>query len=134
MSRIRCLIAGMKWWGWTTKVFSHGDMKCDFTYIDDVVQGVLAALFPGGLGPYEIISLGNNQPERLMDMIRYLEDALCIEPQMEMLPMQPADVHMTFADISTAQAKLGYQPTTDLKTGIGQFVKWFQSWEAKTQD
>ncbi|MDF7806289.1 NAD-dependent epimerase [Pontiellaceae bacterium B12219] len=110
------------------KVFNHGDMKRDFTYIDDVVQGVLSSLFTEGLEPYEIFNLGNNQPELLMDMIRYLGDALGIEPEMEMLPMQPGDVPITFADISKAQAKLGYKPTTSLKEGLADFVKWFKNW------
>jgi UDP-glucuronate 4-epimerase len=108
------------------KVFNHGDMKRDFTYIDDIVQGVLAALFADGLGQYEIFNLGNNQPERLMDMIQYLGDALGIEPQMEMLPMQPGDVPITFADIEKAKSRLGYQPTTSLKDGLARFVEWFK--------
>ncbi len=111
------------------KVFNHGDMKRDFTYIDDIVQGVKASLFAEGLEPYEIFNLGNNQPERLMDMIQYLGDALGIEPQMEMLPMQLGDVPLTYADISRAQAKLGYQPTINLKDGLAHFVEWFQSQE-----
>ena len=114
------------------KVFNHGDMKRDFTYIDDIVQGVKAALFSDGLDQYEIFNLGNNQPELLMDMIQYLGDALSIEPQMEMLPMQLGDVPITFADIGKAQAKLGYQPTTTLKEGLGLFVEWFRTWNSST--
>jgi UDP-glucuronate 4-epimerase len=112
------------------QVFNHGDMKRDFTYIDDIVEGVKAALFADGLGRYEIFNLGNNRPEQLMDMIQYLGDALSIEPQMEMLPMQPGDVPVTYADISRSMDKLGYRPTTDLKTGLQQFVEWFQTWKA----
>ena len=111
------------------KVFNHGDMKRDFTYIDDIVQGVKAALFADGLAPYEVFNLGNNQPERLMDMIQILGDALGVEPQMEMLPMQPGDVPITYADITQAQKKLGYQPTTSLKDGLACFVEWFQKQE-----
>ncbi len=107
------------------KVFNHGDMKRDFTYIDDIVQGVKSALFVDGLNPYEIFNLGNNQPELLMDMIQYLGDALGVEPQMEMLPMQAGDVPITYADITKAQQKLGYAPTTDLKTGLGKFCDWY---------
>ena len=114
------------------KVFNHGDMKRDFTYIDDIVRGVKAALFSDGLDPYEIFNLGNNQPELLMDMIQYLGDALGVEPQMEMLPMQPGDVPITFADIGKAQAKLGYQPTTSLKDGLARFVEWFQAQEIRS--
>ncbi len=113
--------------GQPIKVFNHGDMKRDFTYIDDIVQGVKAALFADGLEPYEIFNLGNNQPELLMDMIQYLGDALGIEPQMEMLPMQPGDVPVTFADIDKAKAKLGYQPTTSLPEGLGKFVDWYKT-------
>ncbi len=115
--------------GQPIKVFNHGDMKRDFTYIDDIVQGVKAALFAEGLEQYEIFNLGNNQPERLMDMIQYLGDALGIEPQMEMLPMQPGDVPITFADIEKAKLKLDYQPTTSLKEGLVRFVEWFQRQE-----
>jgi len=114
------------------KVFNHGDMKRDFTYIDDIVQGVKAALFADGLDQYEIFNLGNNQPELLMDMIQYLGDALGVDPQMEMLPMQPGDVPITYADIDKAKTKLGYQPTIGLKTGLGQFVEWFRTWDGST--
>lgn len=112
------------------KVFNHGDMKRDFTYIDDIVKGVVASLFADGLEPYEIFNLGNNQPELLMDMIQYLGDALGIEPEMEMLPMQPGDVPITFADIEAAKIKLGYQPTTSLKDGLAQFVDWYKGWKS----
>ena len=114
--------------GQSIKVFNHGDMKRDFTYIDDVVQGVKASLFTDGLDQYEIFNLGNNQPERLMDMIKYLGDALGIEPQMEMLPMQPGDVPITYADIEKAQSKLGYHPATNLREGLGRFVSWYRVW------
>ena len=114
------------------KVFNHGDMRRDFTYIDDIVQGVSAALFAEGLGQYEIFNLGNNQPEFLMDMIRYLADALGVEPNMEMLPMQPGDVPVTYADIDRAKDKLGYLPSTDLRTGLGRFVEWYREWHTNS--
>ncbi len=110
------------------QVFNQGDMKRDFTYIDDIVKGVMASLFVDGLDPYEIFNLGNNQPELLMDMIRYLGDALEIESEMEMLPMQPGDVPITYADISKAKDKLGYQPSVGLREGLGHFVDWFKTW------
>ncbi len=113
--------------GKSIPVFNHGDMQRDFTYIDDIVQGVLAALFADGLEPYEIFNLGNNQPERLMEMIAYLGETLGVEPKMEMLPMQPGDVPITYADISRAQAKLAYQPVTSLKAGLGKFVDWYRA-------
>lgn len=114
--------------GKSIKVFNQGDMKRDFTYIDDIVQGVLAALFAEGLEPYEIINLGNNQPEQLMDMIKFLGDALGVEPKMEMLPMQPGDVPITYADIEAARTKLGYQPATNLQEGLQRFVSWYREW------
>lgn len=114
--------------GKSIRVFNQGDMKRDFTYIDDIVQGVLASLFTDGLEPYEIFNLGNNSPELLMDMIRYLGEALGVDPQMEMLPMQPGDVPVTFADIDRARARLGYQPSTSLRDGLGHFVNWYREW------
>jgi UDP-glucuronate 4-epimerase len=74
-----------------------------------------------------VFNLGNNQPELLMDMISYLGEALGIEPQMEMLPMQPGDVPITYADIEKAKAKLDYQPATSLKEGLEVFAGWFTS-------
>ena len=114
--------------GKAIKVFNHGDMQRDFTYVDDIVQGVCAALFADGLELYEILNLGNNQPVRLMDMIRYLGEALEIEPKMEMLPMQPGDVPATYADIGRANAKLGYAPSTGLREGLGRFVEWYRGY------
>ncbi|MDD2598059.1 MAG: GDP-mannose 4,6-dehydratase [Kiritimatiellae bacterium] len=107
------------------KVFNNGDMSRDFTYIDDIVAGVVAALFANNLERYEIINLGNNHPEQLMDMIKYLSQGLEIEPQIEFMPMQPGDVHKTYADISLAQEKLNYNPKTDLKTGLQKFIEWY---------
>ncbi len=110
------------------KVFNHGDMKRDFTYIDDIVAGVKASLFTAGLEPYEIFNLGNNKPENLMDFIQTIAAALGVEPKMEMLPMQAGDVPITFADITKAKRKLGYQPTTSMETGLKQFVEWYKEY------
>ncbi len=112
--------------GESIKVFNHGKMERDFTYIDDIVSGVKASLFVDGLEPYEIFNLGNNNPENLMDFIRTLGDALGVEPKMEMLPMQAGDVPITFADISKARKKLGYQPTTSMAEGLSRFVEWYR--------
>ena len=108
------------------KVFNNGNMQRDFTYIDDIVSGVKAALIVDGLQKYEILNLGNNNPEQLMDMIRYLSVALRIEPRMKMIPMQPGDVYTTYADISEAESKLNYCPNVDLQSGLTRFVKWYQ--------
>ncbi|MBI9020403.1 MAG: NAD-dependent epimerase [Verrucomicrobia bacterium] len=112
--------------GESIKVFNHGKMERDFTYIDDIVAGVKASLFADGLDPYEIFNLGNNKPENLMDFIKTLAGALGVEPKMEMLPMQAGDVPITFADISKAQEKLGYQPTTSMAEGLNRFVVWYK--------
>ncbi len=116
------------------KVFNHGDMRRDFTYIDDIVRGVTAALFAEGLQPYEVINLGNHQPEKLMDMIAMLGRALGIEPRMTMLPMQPGDVPTTFADVDKARRLLGYEPTTSLEEGLRRFVAWYQTHTASRGD
>jgi UDP-glucuronate 4-epimerase len=101
-------------------------MERDFTYIDDIVAGVKASLFADGLEPYEIFNLGNNKSENLMDFIQTLADALGVEPKMEMLPMQAGDVPVTFADISKARKKLGYQPSTSMAEGLNRFVEWYR--------
>jgi len=108
------------------KVFNNGKMERDFTYIADIVAGVKAALFTDGLQPYEVFNLGNNKPENLMDFIKVLASALGMEPKMEMFPMQAGDVPVTFADISKAQQKLGYQPTTSIEQGLTQFATWYK--------
>lgn len=110
------------------QVFNHGNMRRDFTFIDDIVSGVCASLFRGGLDPFEIFNLGNHRSENLMDMIRTLAKELKVEPQMNLLPMQPGDVEATYADISKAQAKLGFEPTTPISEGIPAFVRWFREY------
>lgn len=114
--------------GKSIPVFNHGKMERDFTYITDIVAGVKAALFAEGLDPYEIFNLGNSKPENLMDFITTLADALGVEPKMEMLPMQAGDVPVTFADVSKARKKLGYNPSTQISAGIPEFVKWYKKY------
>lgn len=110
------------------KVFNYGNMQRDFTYIDDIVQGTLAALMVPGLAPYEIINLGNHQSEELTRVIALLEQELGVEAQKELLPIQPGDVPATFADIRRAQTHLGFQPTTPITVGIPRFIKWFKDY------
>lgn len=114
--------------GRSIQVFNHGKMERDFTYITDIVSGVKAALFADGLDPYEVFNLGNNTPENLMDFIKALGGELGIEPKMEMLPMQAGDVPVTFADISKARKKLGYQPTISMAKGLHCFVEWYKDY------
>ncbi len=114
------------------QVFNHGDMRRDFTFVADIVAGVLAALFAPDLARYEIFNLGNHRSENLMDMIRTIAGCLGVEPQMELLPMQPGDVPATYADIGRARSKLGYEPTTPIADGIPRFVAWYRAYHGLT--
>jgi len=107
------------------KVFNYGKMQRDFTYIDDIVQGVLAALMAPGLERYEVINLGNHRCEDLPRVIELLENELGIKAKQDLLPIQQGDVPATFADINLAQTKLGFQPETPIDIGIPRFVQWY---------
>lgn len=112
-------------------VFNHGDMKRDFTYIDDVVEGIVR-LIDAGEGfeyknaPHRIFNIGNNKPVQLMKMIEILQKALGKQAEIEMHPMQPGDVKETYADIDALNAAVGYQPTTDLQEGLDAFARWYK--------
>ena len=108
------------------KVFNHGDMLRDFTYIDDIVEGVVRVLdrVPG---KHEIYNIGCSNPVRLMDFISEMERALGREAEKIMLPMQPGDVYQTYADTSKLERELGYKPAVMLREGIGRFVDWYLS-------
>lgn len=110
------------------QVFNRGDQRRDFTYIDDIVSGICAALFADGLEHYGIFNLGNHRAENLMDMINILAEALGVKPVMELLPMQPGDVTETYADITKAQQHLQFHPHTTLAEGIPKFVAWFREY------
>lgn len=117
--------------GQPIRVFNQGNMRRDFTYIDDVVQGVtaIAEQVPNLSGldrPHRIYNIGNNKPVRLLDFIRYIEDAVGQTAKLIMEPMQPGDVPDTCADISRMKADYGYAPQTSLADGIGIFVEWFK--------
>ncbi len=110
--------------GETIKVFNHGDMKRDFTYIDDIVSGIISSI--DRPFRYEIFNLGNNRPENLEHFISVIEEELSMKAVKEYLPMQPGDVPVTYADIDRSREKLGYQPVTSLEDGIGKFIKWYR--------
>lgn len=116
--------------GRPVRVFNNGDLKRDFTYIDDIIAGVAAAvekpLKKAGDAPHRLYNLGNNRPVNLMRFIEILEDACGARAITEMAPMQPGDVYETYADIDAAAADLGYAPTTPLEKGIPVFVEWFR--------
>jgi UDP-glucuronate 4-epimerase len=108
------------------KVFNHGKMQRDFTYVDDIAAGVIASMQVDGLDQYEIFNLGNHRSEELMHLIGIIEESLGIEAQKEMLPMQAGDVPATYASIDRARAKLGYEPTTPIDVGVPRFVQWYK--------
>jgi UDP-glucuronate 4-epimerase len=111
--------------GQPIKVFNYGKMQRDFTYIDDIVQGVVAALMAPGLDVYEIINLGNHRAEELLKVIGILESELKIKADQQLLPIQPGDVPATYADITRARGKLGFEPLTPIEVGIPRFVQWY---------
>lgn len=117
------------------QVFNNGQMRRDFTYIDDIVSGVLAAidtppLAEGDAPPNAVFNLGNNQPVALLDYIKVIERACQRKAELIMKPMQPGDVLETYADVEATKAALGYQPTTSIEDGIPRFVSWFQEYHA----
>ncbi len=112
--------------GDTIDVYNNGDHQRDFTYIDDIVAGIVTAL-DKDFG-YEIINLGNSQTEELMYMIETLEKELGIESKKNMLPMQPGDVHKTYADISKAKELLDFSPQTSLADGLHNFIVWYKGY------
>jgi len=124
------------------KVFNHGDMMRDFTYIDDIVEGILRVLDKTAMSdssfdasnpnpsishaPYRIFNIGNNQPEKLMDFIAYLELAIGKVAQKEFLPMQLGDVKATYADVSALEDWTGFKPSMSLEEGVNAFVGWYR--------
>jgi UDP-glucuronate 4-epimerase len=133
--------------GKTLKVFNNGDMGRDFTYIGDIIEGVVRvinrpatpskvwnALSPDpatSSEPYRLYNIGSSAPLRLMDYIETLENALGKKAVKEFLPMQPGDVLNTFCDVSDLENEFGYKPNTTLKTGLAAFASWYKDWDAK---
>ena len=114
------------------KVFNHGDMIRDFTYIDDIVDGTISALdhepAPDMNGlKYKVYNIGCSNPVRLMDFIAEIEMALGIEAKKNFLPMQPGDVYQTNADTTKLEQEVGYKPHVRLHEGIGKFIAWYKS-------
>ena len=124
-------------------VYNHGQMQRDFTYVDDIVEGVVrVAEQPpvadeGRMGqgdpsrstaPYRIYNIGNDKPEELMKLIRILERCLGRKAVMRMLPMQPGDVVKTHADVTALRQAVGYQPETTLEDGLARFVAWYRDY------
>jgi UDP-glucuronate 4-epimerase len=115
------------------EVFNEGRMARDFTYIDDIAAGTIAALdHPTTLAadgpPHRIYNLGNRQPEKLTDFIAIIEKAIGRKAEMLLLPMQPGDVVETFADIEPARRDLGFEPRTPIAEGLPRFVAWYKEY------
>ena len=121
------------------RVFNEGRMRRDFTYIDDIVAGVIAALdnpppddgaekAGGSRAPHRLYNIGNNRAEELGDFIAAIEQACGRTATRDYRPMQPGDVPATYADISAIERDLGYAPTTPIATGIPRFVEWFRGY------
>lgn len=108
------------------KVFNHGDMLRDFTYVDDIVEGMVRVLDRAPQG-HEVFNIGCSKPVRLLDFISELERALGREAEKIMLPMQPGDVYQTYADTTKLERELGYKPGVMLREGVDRFVAWYLS-------
>jgi UDP-glucuronate 4-epimerase len=136
---IRAILAGKP-----IDVFNHGKMQRDFTYIDDIVEGVVRTLdkpatanadfdkaspdAASSWAPYRVFNIGNSQPVELMEFIAAFEDALGVSAQKNFLPMQPGDVPSTSADVSALTALTGFAPATSVREGIGRFVAWYRGY------
>ena len=126
------------------KVFNHGNMRRDFTYVQDIVEGVVRVIDnpPQGnaswtgnapdpstsVAPYKVYNIGNQSPVALMDFIKAIEDKLGIVAEKKMMPLQPGDVEATYADVSDLVANLNYRPDTSIQEGIDQFVDWYMAY------
>lgn len=128
-------------------VFNHGKMRRDFTYVDDVVEGIVRVLRaparpdeswtgdqpnPGtSRAPYRVYNIGNHSPVELMDLIAIIEDLLGQQAEKNFLEMQPGDVPSTFADVDALRDAVGFQPATPLREGVSRFLAWYRSYYGK---
>ncbi len=117
--------------GEVLEIYNNGDMKRDFTYIDDVVEAILRILpmAPEEEVPVKIYNIGNHSPVRLMEFVDILEKALGKSAEKKYLPMQPGDVYETYADVSALKQDTGFEPGTTLEVGIQHFAEWFREYE-----
>ena len=106
------------------QVFNHGDMKRDFTFIDDIISGTRSAI--DNNYKCEIFNLGNSRSEQLMDIVHLIEENLGKKAKIEFMPMQPGDVPESFADIEKSIDMLNYKPTTNIDVGISEFINWYK--------
>lgn len=120
-------------------VFNHGRMQRDFTYIDDIVSGIIGCLdhppaddgavkAGGSRAPHRLYNIGNNRPEALMDLIGVLEEAIGTKARIDFQPIQPGDVPATYADISAIAQDIGFAPHTSIESGVPRFVQWYRDY------
>lgn len=119
--------------GESIPVFAAGELERDFTYIDDVVEGVVRLLWKApqasvGDAPHRILNIGNHQPVRVMAFIRILERILDVPAKIDFLPMQPGDVPATYAETTELRNLVGFAPATPLDVGLSRFVEWYRHW------
>ena len=132
--------------GVTIKIFNYGHCKRDFTYIDDIVEGVVRTIGHAPerqkgedglpLPPYEVYNIGNSSPENLLDFVQILQEELIaakvlpqdydFESHKELVPMQPGDVPVTYADTSALERDFGFKPSTSLRDGLRKFAEWYK--------
>ncbi len=112
-------------------MFGDGSTSRDYTYIDDIVDGIIksCAYATTHNNVYEILNIGSNNPISLKEMIEIIGEELGVKPKIKELPMQPGDVDQTYADISKAKELIGYEPSTSFKEGIKKFIKWYKESE-----
>lgn len=109
-------------------VYNHGRMRRDFTYVDDIVSGVVSASDMPPDGEHRVYNLGNHKPVELGRLIETLEASLGVTAKKRMLPMQPGDVYQTYADIDLSREELGFEPKTSLEEGVAAFVDWYRGY------
>lgn len=130
--------------GKTIDVFNNGKMKRDFTYVDDIVEGIFRLMdhpptenknwdadnpdSATSFAPYQLFNIGNNSPVELMDYIGAIEEKLGIEAKKNFLPLQIGDVPATYADVTALEEKVGYRPSTSVREGVGKFIDWYKEY------
>ncbi len=114
-------------------VFNNGLLSRDFTYIDDIVEGVSNTILKNSVNKNlsKIYNIGNSKPVKLLDFILEIENVLSIKAEKNMLPMQLGDVYETYADTSRLKNDYDYEPSTDIKIGISEFINWFRKYYNK---
>lgn len=131
------------------EIYNYGEMQRDFTYVGDIVEGIIRILdvpatanaawdgsdqSTSAVAPFRVHNIGHGSPVNLMDYVRALEDALGRKAEYRMLPMQPGDVHATWADTNTLEAAIGYAPKTPVTVGVQRFVDWYLEYYEKSAE